>query len=331
MTAPDLPVTIDNIRTAAARISGFAVRTPLLENAQLNADVGGRVLLKAENLQRTGSFKFRGAFNAVSSLNDDARALGVLAWSSGNHAQAVAASAQIWQIPATIVMPGDAPALKIENTRSYGATVVFYDRRSNNREEMGQRLAAQSGATIIPPYEYVETIAGQGTAGLEVAQDLEGTGIVPDAALICCGGGGLSAGMSLAMQDTWPGLPVYAVEPAGFDDTRRSLERGERVTNAAASGSICDALMAPQPGKLTFSINRHVLAGGIAVTDEEVRAAMAYAFRVLKLVIEPGGAVTLAAVLNGHIDTKGKTLIAVISGGNVDADLFASALQAASA
>jgi threonine dehydratase len=317
----DLP-TFADIETAAARLRGVAVRTPLLESEALNERAGGRVLLKAECLQRTGSFKFRGAYNTISQV--DARA--VVAYSSGNHAQGVASAARLLGRAATIVMPADAPAIKIENTRSYGAEVRLYDRARESREAIGAEIAARTGAALIKPYDDPRIIAGQGTAGLEIAGQARDRGAAPDLALVPCGGGGLIAGCALALKTAFPGIAVYAVEPAGLDDTRRSLEAGVRQTNAAGATSICDALLLPTPGELTFVINRELLAGGLTVSDDEVLSAIAFAFRHLKLVVEPGGAVALAAVLAGKLALEGRTAAVVLSGGNVDPALFAAAI-----
>lgn len=324
MVEQKLAVSAADIERAAVRIEGYAVRTPLLESPALNDRVGARILMKPECLQRTGSFKFRGAYNRLAQLSETERGAGVVAWSSGNHAQGVAAAAQLLGMPAAIVMPDDAPAIKADKTRGYGAEVIGYDRYTENREEIGAALAKQRGAVLVPSYDDGDIIAGQGTCGLEIAQQAEALGATLDLLLVCCGGGGLIAGSSVAMAAYSAATRVYSVEPAAFDDHRRSLQSGRRECIAADARSICDALLAPQPGALTFSINRHTLSGGLAVTDEEVKAAMRYAFSTLKLVVEPGGAVALAAVLAGKLDMAGKTVAIVISGGNVDAALFSS-------
>jgi len=320
----ELP-TFADVEASAARLRGVVRRTPLLESDALNELVGGRLLLKAECLQRTGAFKLRGAYNAISQL--DGRA--VVAYSSGNHAQGVAAAARLLGVPATIVMPADAPAIKIESTRALGAGVRLYDRQREVREEIGAEIAARTGAALVRPYDDPHVIAGQGTAGLEIAQQALENGARPDAALICCGGGGLAAGCALALVERFPGIEIHAAEPEGFDDTRRSLAAGERLANAAGPASICDALLAPMPGELTFRINRELLAGGIALTDAEVRRAMVLAFRHLKLVVEPGGAVALAAALSDRFDVRGRTVAVMLSGGNVDPLLFAGVLREA--
>jgi threonine dehydratase len=320
---------INAIRAAAGRIAGQAVLTPLLESPAVNARLGGRLLIKAEPLQRTGSFKFRGAYNTLSQLSAEARRKGVVTWSSGNHAQGVAAAAQVLGIPALIVMPKDAPAIKIANTRGYGAEIVLYDRDKESREDIGARIAGERGATIVAPYDEPHVIAGQGTCGLEIAAQAKSRDIRLDAVLICCGGGGLTAGCAIALAADSPGTKVYVVEPAGFDDTGRSLAAGHRVTNPPEAKSFCDALLAPTPGELTFAINRRLLAGAFAVSDREAAQAMAVAFADFKLVVEPGGAVALAAVLSGKYAIKGRTVAVVASGGNVDRETFSQALAQA--
>jgi threonine dehydratase len=322
----DREPTFADVEAAAARLAGRAVVTPLLEFPVLDDEVGGRVLIKPEVLQRTGSFKFRGAYNKISQLPETKRPAGVVAYSSGNHAQGVAAAARLLGVPATIVMPADAPAIKIENTRGHGAEVLLYDRYREAREEVAARLVAERGATLVRPYDDPDIIAGQGTCGLEIARQAAALGRRLDTLLVCCGGGGLTAGLALAMTELSPGTAIYTVEPAGFDDTARSLAAGRRVSNDAGASSICDALLAPTPGELTFAINRDRVAGGLAVTEDETRAAMAYAFRHLKLVVEPGGAVALAALLAGKIETRGKTSALTLSGGNVDPDFFATVI-----
>lgn len=321
--------TIKDIETAARRLNGTAVRTPLIESPLLNERLGGRLLVKAEPLQRTGSFKFRGAFNRLSLIEERDRVRGVVAYSSGNHAQGVAAAARLLGIQATIVMPDDAPAIKQANTRSLGAEIVPYRRFEESREEIGATIMARTGATLIKPYDDPGVIAGQGTVGLEIADQLAERGIVADAVVCCVGGGGLIAGISTALADRLPGVPVLAAEPLGFEDTLRSLEAGERLTNQAGAISFCDALLAPTPGEITFRINRERLAGGVAVSDGEVAAAMRAAFADLKLVVEPGGAAALAAVVAGHLPITDRTVVAVATGGNVDPDLFAEVLSGA--
>jgi threonine dehydratase len=323
MTAPG----IGEIEAAARRIADEAVVTPLIESPVINERLGGRLLIKAEVLQKTGSFKFRGAYNHLRRIDEATRRAGVIAYSSGNHAQGVAAAAHLLGIPALIVMPRDAPAVKTANTRAWGAGIVFHDRYREQREIVASALASERGATIVPPYDHPDIIAGQGTVGLELAAQAAAADAQLDIVLVPVGGGGLISGCALALAAHCPDAKVYAVEPAGFDDTRRSLAAGARRRNREDARSFCDALLAPTPGDLTFAINRDHLSGGLAVNDPEVARAMATAFTHLKLVLEPGGAVALAAALEGHIDCRGKTVAVVCSGGNVDPETFASALR----
>lgn len=318
-----------DVLDAAQRLRGKAVVTPLLESPALNALVGGRLLIKAEVLQRTGAFKIRGAYNSLSRLQPQARQCGVVACSSGNHAQGVAAAAQILGMPALIVMPSDAPAIKLANTRSYGADVHLYDRYRDNREAIAERLATERHAVLDQTFEDPKVIAGQGTVGLEIAEQAQSQSAALDAVLVPCGGGGLISGCAIALAERSPGTAVFAVEPEGFDDTARSLAAGRRVRNDDEARSMCDALLVPTPGALPFSINRRLLAGGLVVSDAEVASAMALAFRHLKLVVEPGGAVALAAALSGRYDCHGQIVAVVCSGGNVDPDAFCRALRQA--
>ncbi|MFN0193840.1 MAG: threonine/serine dehydratase [Aestuariivirga sp.] len=324
--ASALPIFAD-IEAAAKRIEGFAVETPLLESRKLNAIVGGRILLKPECLQRTGSFKFRGAWNAVSKLKKSGAAKAIVAFSSGNHAQGVAAAAQIARLPAMIVMPSDAPAIKIANTRDYGAEVVTYDRVKESREEIAALIAKERHAAIVPPFDHPDVIAGQGTCGLELISKAKALGTDIDDIVVCCSGGGLTAGIALAAEALSPRTRVHTAEPEGFDDYARSLLSGKRERNAANAGSICDALLSPTPGELTFAINKPRLGPGYAVSDAEVREAIRFAFETLKLVVEPGGAVALAAVLTGKIPAKNRAIGVVLSGGNIDAALMAEILR----
>ncbi len=289
MAVQELPVFAD-IELAAKRIQGEAVLTPLLENVKLNALVGGRVFIKAECLQRTGSFKFRGAWNCISKLDPAKNKGGVVAFSSGNHAQGVAAAAQLRGIPALIVMPEDTPEIKKANTKSYGAEVVTYDRATESREEIADRYVAERGAVLVPPFEHADIIAGQGTCGLEIIAALQDRGVVLDDMLVNCSGGGLTAGIALAFAEKSPKTKVHSVEPEGFDDYARSLRSGVREKNPRSSGSICDALLTPQPGEMTFAMNKGRLAEGYVVSEAEVRRAVRFAFETLKLVVEPGGA-----------------------------------------
>jgi threonine dehydratase len=316
---------IDRIEAAASRIAGHAVLTPLLNAPLLDKVAGRRVFVKAECLQKTGSFKYRGARAAVSALDEVTRAKGVIAFSSGNHAQGVACAAREMGAPAVIVMPSDAPALKIANTRAYGAEVILYDREREDRDAIGAALAEKRGLTLIKPFDDAEVIAGQGTCGLEIAEQAAEAGIGEADVLVCCGGGGLTSGISLALADRAPGLRVRPAEPEGFDDVARSLAAGAIQSNNRMTGSVCDAILTPAPGKLTFPILKAHCGPGLTVTDDEALHAMALAFLRLKIVLEPGGAVGLAAALfraEGDGD-----VIAVASGGNVDAGVFRSALE----
>jgi threonine dehydratase len=316
----------EDVRQAQARLAGVAVRTPLLTVPALDEACGGRVFVKAEPLQRTGSFKFRGAYNRISRLTAEERTRGVVAFSSGNHAQGVAAAAQLVGCPAVIVMPADAPRLKIEATRGYGAEVVTYDRYSESREAIAARIAAERGAVTVKPFDDPFIIAGQGTAGLEAHEQLSDAGATADVLLCPASGGGLIAGVSLAFEAVSPATRVFAVEPEGFDDTARSLAAGERMSVPQDGRTLCDALMTPTPGELTFAVNRRTLTGGLVVSDAEALAAMAFAFRHLKVVIEPGGAVALAAVLSGKLPLEGRTAVVIASGGNVDPEVFVRAI-----
>lgn len=318
--------TYEDVLAAARRLEGMSVVTPVMESAWLNEIAGGRVLVKPECLQRTGSFKFRGAWNFISQLDGKANSGGVVAYSSGNHAQGVAAAAAIKELSALIIMPADSPAIKMANTRAYGAEIVTYDRAREDREKVAKRQLASREAVLVPPFEHRLIIAGQGTVGLEVAEWLEKNQINIDQFLSPTGGGGLIGGCGLVMKKRQPQAKIIAVEPDGFDDYGRSLAAGEILSNAETTGSICDALMSPAPGELTFSVNRHQLSSGCSVSDDAVKMAMKFAFERLKLVVEPGGAVALAAVLSGKIKCKGKTTAIVISGGNVDSDLFSEAI-----
>ena len=321
---------LEDIEAAASRLSGIRVLTPLLRNAELDRAAGGTVLVKPECLQVTGSFKIRGAYNFLSQLSPEQARHGVVAWSSGNHAQGVAAAGGMLGIPTAIVMPEDAPRAKLSNTRRLGGEVITYDRYTGDREAIARGIAAERGAAVVPSYDHDDIIAGHGTVGLEIAEQSLEMELPADQVLICCGGGGLTAGSAIALQARLPDATVHTVEPEEFDDTARSLELGKRVTVSDSARSICDALQAHTPGKLTFEINRRLLGPGLCVSDDEVRDAMRFAFRNLKLVVEPGGAVALAAVLSGKIETQGRTTAIVLSGGNVDVELFAEVQRAAS-
>ena len=318
--------TYDAVRDAGHRLAGTAVITPLLESPDLNELCGGRVLVKAETLQRTGSFKFRGAYNRISRLDAAEKERGVVAYSSGNHAQGVAAAARMHGVAATIVMPQSAPAIKQQATQAHGAEVILQDGTRAELEAHAHDLTAKSGAVLIRPFDDRHVIAGQGTVGLELAEQARELGAALDAVVVPCGGGGLCAGIALVLEREMPECAVLISEPAGFDDTRRSLAAGERVANAPGARSICDALLVPICGELTFPINLRLLSGGFAVDDAEVERAMVALFAHLKLVVEPGGAVALAACLSGAHDCRGKTVAVVASGGNVDPGLFAEIL-----
>jgi threonine dehydratase len=316
------PPTAADVDAAAARLSGVAVRTPLINAPVLDAAIGARVFLKAETLQRTGSFKFRGAYNRIAQIPSDKKEGGVVAYSSGNHAQGVAAAAQLLGLRAVIVMPSDAPKAKIQRTRALGAEVVLYDRLTEDRAAIARRIAADRGATLVPPYDDPMIIAGQGTIGREIVEDLAALGLKPDVVVVGASGGGLAAGVALGVKSRVPTAKFYTAEPEGFDDTARSFRSGKREANAKMSGTICDALMTQTPGEITWPINRELIGEGVAASDEEVARAVAFAFRELKLVVEPGGAIGLAALLAGRPDVKGKVVVGVLSGGNVDADMF---------
>lgn len=315
-----------DIRAAAERIADWLVDTPVLENDVLNARAGCRVLVKAESLQHGGSFKIRGALNRLLLLSHDERSAGVVAFSSGNHAQGVAVAARWLGVPATIVMPKDAPAIKRLNTRSLGAEIVFYDRYREDRERIAADIAAQRGAALVPAFDHPEVIAGQGTVGLELARYARMRRIELDGLFVPCGGGGLVAGTGLAVRDAFADCRVYAVEPEAYNDTALSLRAGRRRMIAGHPATICDALMTPTPGAITFAINRDLLAGAVNVTDAQAVHAMAFAARHLKLVLEPSGAVALAALLGGA-GSECKCAGVVLSGANVDVEPYARALN----
>lgn len=320
---PALPTAAD-VADAARLIAPVARRTPLLTLSELDAITGARVFLKAEPLQRTGSFKFRGAYNRLARLNETERKAGVVAMSSGNHAQGVATAAQLLGIPALIVMPKDSPVLKRERTAAAGAEIVLFDREKEDRVAIANRIAAERGATLVPPFDDFHIMAGQGTVGREIVEDLAAQGLKPDAVIVPVSGGGLLAGVALAVHEVAPAAKIYAGEPEGFDDHARSLASGKRVSNERLGGSICDGLLAHEPGELTFAVNQPRVAGGLVVSEDEVKRAVGFAFRELKLVVEPSGAVPLAALLAGRLDAKGQIVVAVLSGGNVDPALFAT-------
>jgi len=315
--------TAADIAAAAQRLARVAVRTPLVNAPVLDERLGARVFLKAETLQRTGSFKFRGAYNKISQIPPERRAAGVVAYSSGNHAQGVASAAKLLGIRATIVMPSDAPRLKRARTEALGAEVVAYDRNNEDRAGIAAKIVAERGATLVPPYDDPLIIAGQGTIGTEIVEDLAALGLAPEIVVIGASGGGLAAGVSLGVKARVPAAKFYTVEPEGFDDTARSFKSGKREANPRLSGSICDALMSNTPGELTFPITQALIGEGLVVSDAEVARAVRYAFEELKLAVEPGGVIGLAALLAGKLDVRGKVVVGVLSGGNIDAELFA--------
>ena len=316
----------DDVVDAADRLEGVAVKTPLLHSDALDKATGAKVFVKAECLQRTGSFKFRGAYNRISRLTPEQLKRGVVAFSSGNHAQGVAAAAALMGTPAVIVMPADAPRAKIEGTKALGGEVITYDRWTESREEIGARISRERGAVLVPPFEDLHVIAGQGTVGLEAARQLKALGETADAALAPASGGGLVAGLGLAFKALSPGTKIYAVEPEAYDDHARSLKAGHPVAVKPAEDSLLDALLSPAPGETTFALNSRQLSGALGVSDEEALKAVAFAFRHLKIVLEPSGASALAALLNGKIEATGKTVAIVASGGNVDAEVYKRAI-----
>jgi threonine dehydratase len=318
---------IDMIRAAAKRIHGHARCTPLLNSPFLDEIAGRRVWIKPECLQHTGSFKFRGGWSALSALDEKTRSKGVVAFSSGNHAQGIALAARSHGVPSVIIMPSDAPALKIANTKALGAEVVLYDRDSENRDVIGAAMSKERELTLIKPYDEPEVIAGQGTVGLEIAAQAASYGVTEAEVIVCCGGGGLTSGIALALEADAPKMLVRPVEPEGFDDVARSLKEGEIRSNTATSGNICDAVITLKPGDITFPIMKRLCGAGIIVSENEAMQAMAQAFSRLKLVAEPGGAIALASALYRSDQIMGDDVIVVISGGNVDAELFQTALS----
>ena len=321
--------TYDDVLKAVQRIDGFAVKTPLLSSKILDEISGARVFLKAENLQRTGSFKFRGAMNAISALLEERpeiRENGVIACSSGNHAQGIAEAAKLHSIPATIIMPSDAPEIKVMRTRRSGATVLFYDRENEDRDVVTNTKVLETGATLIHPFNNPYVIAGQGTCALEAAEIFDQQGLKPDCVFACTGGGGFSAGIALVMQERFPEARFHTVEPEGFDDYRRSLNEGKRVANDATTGSLCDAIITPMPGEISFSILKNYADTGYTISDEDALRAVAFAFNELKIVVEPGGAAALACLLSQRVDVKGQTVLVTLSGGNIDPAMMQRAL-----
>ena len=314
----DLAVRYEDVAQAADRIRDLVVETPLIEAHALSEAINGRFFVKCENLQRTGSFKLRGAMNSLASLSDEDRGRGVVAYSSGNHAQGVAAAARHFGVAATIIMPEDAPAIKKANTIALGAKVVTYDRYSESREDLGRQIQAETGAVLVPPYDFAPTIAGQGTSGMEVINQLRARGLSLDLAIICCGGGGLAAGSALALTTSFPDAQVWAAEPDSHDDTARSLLSGSHVHNDPEARSICDAIVTPTPGELTLPILQACGVEGRSASDEQALDAVAYAATRLKLIVEPGGAIALAVARKHLNDLQGKTVVAYLSGGNID-------------
>lgn len=324
--AQSLPDFAD-VTAAAERLAGVVAATPFVESAPLSGHVGGRVFLKLETLQRTGSFKFRGAYNRLAQLSPDERRRGVVAFSSGNHAQGVAAAAALLGMPATIVMPADAPRIKAESTRALGASVVAYDRKRDKREEMAARIASDKGAVLVPSFDDPEIVAGQGTAGLEIARQAAAFGVALDAVLVPCSGGGLASGIALALSGACPGARVFTAEPEGYDGARLSLLSGERSAAAGTRDTVADALTSPAPGFIPFALLKACRAGGLAVTDSALIQAVSYAALRLKLVLEPGGAAALAALLSGGFEGRGKATVIVLSGGNIDPDMLVRCLD----
>lgn len=322
-----LAIDYQDIITASQRIKGHAVITPLIESALLNQQLGGRILFKAENLQRTGSFKFRGAFNKLSKLAQAKQLKGVVAYSSGNHAQGVAAAAAHFGVPATIIMPTDVPAIKLANTKALGASVVFYDRINEDRAAIGQKLANENDLVLIPPFDDADIMAGQGTLALEAANQLTAQGLTPDQAITPIGGGGLISGSATALKHHFPNIAMWGAEPANYNDAKRSLVAGQRLANQPAPMSICDAIVTPMVGALTFAIMQHYLAGAKAVSDAWVLKAMAVCLQELKLTVEPGGCVGLAAILAGDLEVRNKVTLVVLSGGNADPAMLGRALM----
>lgn len=316
-----------DVLEAANVIDGMAIKTPMVQSHLLNEMLGAKIFFKAECLQRTGSFKFRGAYNAVSRLGEDARKSGVLACSSGNHAQGVAEAARLLNLDATIIMPSDAPVSKKQRTLRSGAQIIEYDRYLQDREELTQAKSVEIGAPIVHPYDNFHVIAGQGTVGLEICEELKAQNLTPDHVLICAGGGGLMAGITLAVKEYYREAKIHPVEPEGYDDQRRSHLLGKRVSENTNQPSVCDAILTPMPGEASFSICQGKLAEGLVVTDEEALKAVAFAFHELKLVVEPGGAVPLALLLAGKLDVKGKCVVGTLSGGNIDAATLGRALS----
>ena len=313
-----------NIEEAYENIKQNLIKTPLVTNDYINKLLDSKVYFKLENLQTTGSFKLRGATNKISKLSKEEKSAGIVAYSSGNHAQAVGFASLQENISAKIIMPNNAPKIKIDNTHKSKAEVILYDPEKEIREDIGKEIARNENRTIIKPYDDYDIIAGQGTAAYEISEDLESLSIIPDIYLCCCGGGGLIAGTSTYLKYKYPNIQSFAVEPFGFDDTKKSLDSKRIVANKSGNSSICDAIITPQPGELTFPINLEKLNGGLVVSDEEVKTSIKILAEHLKIVAEPGGAVAAAAALTKKINLKNKTVVVIISGGNIDLDMFSS-------
>ena len=316
-----------NIEKTYKQISSKILRTPLVVSEYINNLTKAKVYFKLENLQSTGSFKLRGAINKISLLNSTDKSKGVVAYSSGNHAQAVAYASRINKINAKIIMPQTAPLIKINSTKKFGANVILYDPSKENREQIGLKIAKDEGRILIKPYDDYDIIAGQGTAGLEIAEDLYKKNIKPDIYLCCCGGGGLIAGSATYLKHSFPNIRCFSVEPNNFNDTQLSLEKNKIISIADNVKSICDALLAPQPGEMTFSINRKILEGGLSVSDNEVKKTIIFLSENLKIIAEPGGAVAAAALLNNKLESLNKTIVVMISGGNIDNNFFANIVK----
>ena len=322
-----MDITLESIRQAAGRLDGIAVRTPLLHSAVLNERLGGEVFIKPECLQHIGAFKFRGAYNRLSQLGEEEKARGVVAFSSGNHAQGVAYAAALLNMRATIVMPSDAPQIKLQGTERLGATIRLYERHSESREQIAAAIAAETGATLVPAYDDPHIIAGQGTCGLELMDELAARDVVPQRVLSPCGGGGLLAGVSTAVKSLSPGTLVYGVEPQAFNDHFLSKQAGDRLQIDGSTPTLCDALMATSPGELTWSVNRRTVDDYLLVSETEVQHAISFAFRYLKLVVEPGGAVALAALLSKKLAISGERVALILSGGNIDPAIYRDCLE----
>ena len=314
------------VRAAATRIAGAAIMTPLLENEWLNERAGGRVLMKAETLQHGGSFKFRGAMNRLAKLTPEERRRGVLAWSSGNHAQGVARAARLFNMRSVILMPKDAPALKVAQVKTYGGEIVLFDRYTEDREAIGRRIAAEQGLSLAPSYDHVDIIEGQGTLALEAVAQAAAGGASFDAFVICCGGGGMTSGCATILEEISPKTEVHIAEPEGFDETWASILQGRRLKADISKKTLCDALATATPGEITFPIMQRLVRGGYSLSDDEIAETIAWAFKYLKLVLEPGGAAALAAVYHRKIKGEGRTIGLTLSGGNIDPSLFATIL-----